>query len=683
MFVQSWEALHFFLLGQYKIETRYKFMINKTIKIFLIAFASCTAVYAKDYTLTSPDKKNTIRITIDKTISWSVSREEELLIKPSQMSLSLNDGKNAGISPEVLKSDVKSVNENITAVVPVKNRMITNNYNEIKLTFKGSYAVEFRAYNDGVAYRFVTSFGKEHVEVNNEKVAFNFNENCNIYLPKEDNAELQSHYEADFKVTKLAEIPAETYGYLPLYVATNRGTKMVITESDLTDYPNLFLFGTGGNSLTGRFPKVILEAKPKENSDRAEVIVKKADYQAKTSGNRTYPWRVVVISPDDKGLLENELVYKLAKPNALKDTKWIKPGKVAWDWWNDNNVYGVNFKSGVNTATYKYYVDFAAEYGLEYIILDEGWSRTTTDLMAPNKELDLESLISYANSKKVGVILWALWKPLDVDMDKILDQYVKWGVKGVKVDFMARADQYMVNFYERAAKATAARKLLLDMHGAYKPVGLNREYPNLINYEGVRGMENNKWEATITPVHNTTLPFTRMVAGPMDYTPGAMINTNKDEFYVNFGSPMSRGTRAHQTAMYVMYDSPLQMFCDNPSNYKREPVYTRYISRIPTVWDKTIALEGKIGEYAAVARKNGNKWYIAGMTNWESRTFSIPLKFLDGKKYKVEILKDGINVAKHAADFEIINKEISAADVLSMEMAAGGGYTAILTPVTP
>lgn len=656
-------------------------MINKTINIFLIAVATWTSVSAKDYTLTSPDKKNTIKIMVDKTITWSVSRGQELLIKPSPMSLTLNAGKKPGISPVVLKSDMKSVSETITAVVPVKNRLITDQYNELKLSFKGDYAVEFRAYNDGVAYRFVTNYGDVLVEVSNEQVAFDFNDNCKIYLPKENNAELQSHYEADFKVTKLAEIPAETYGYLPLYVATTAGTKMVITESDLKDYPNLFLFGTGGNSLSAGFPKVILEAKPKENSDRAEVIIKKADYHAKTGGNRTYPWRVVVISPDDKGLLENELVYKLAKPNVLKDTKWIKPGKVAWDWWNDNNIYGVNFKSGLNTATYRYYVDFAAEYGLEYIILDEGWSRTTTDLLAPNKELDLEALISYANSKKVGVILWALWKPLDLNMDQILDQYVKWGVKGVKVDFMARADQYMVNFYERAAKATAARKLLLDMHGAYKPVGLNREYPNLINYEGVRGMENNKWDSTITPVHNTVLPFTRMVAGPMDYTPGAMVNTNRNEFYINFGSPMSRGTRAHQAAMYVMYDAPLQMFCDNPSSYKREPVFTHYISHIPTVWDRTIALEGKIGEYAVVARKNGDKWYIAGMTNWEARTFNISLSFLDGKKYKIEILKDGVNVAKHAADYEIMNKEISAGAQLPVEMAAGGGYTAILTPV--
>lgn len=653
----------------------------KYVKILIFFVLLHTAVFAKEYTLVSPDKMITLKIAIDKTISWSVLRNQELLIKPSPMSLMLSDGRSLGIAPVVSKFDLDSHNEIITATVPVRNKLIPDIYNELRLTMKGDYTIEFRAYNDGVAYRFVTSLGEKSIEVTNEQVVFNFNENCQIYLPKENNPELQSHYEADFRATRLADVSRGTYGYLPLYISTEKSTKMVITESDLHDYPNLFLYGTAGNSLTGSFPKVILESKAKENSDRAEVIVKKAEYHAKTNGNRSYPWRTVIISPTDKGLLENEMVYKLSRPNVLKETGWIKPGKAAWDWWNDNNIYGVNFKSGINTDTYKYYVDFASEYGLEYIILDEGWSRTTANLLASNPELDLQQLIKYADSKKVGVILWALWKPLDQNMDKILDQYVKWGVKGVKVDFMARADQYMVNFYERAAAATAKRKLLLDMHGAYKPVGLNREYPNLINYEGVRGMENNKWEETITPVHNTTLPFTRMVAGPMDYTPGAMLNSNKDEFHVNFNSPMSRGTRAHQTAMYIIYDSPLQMLCDNPSNYKMEPVYTRYISRFPTVWDRTIALEGKIGEYAVMARKKDGNWYIGGMTNWDARTFEIPLTFLGGKKYKIEILKDGINVGKHAADYQIVTQEVNNKDKLSIDMAAGGGYTAVLTPL--
>lgn len=655
--------------------------MDKALKLLIFSLLLNLTAFAKDYMLTSPDGKNTIHVSVGNSISWSVMRNKELLIKPSPMSMLLGDGRKPGIFPVVLKAETHSVNQTIEAIVPVRNKLIPEIYNELKLMMKGNYTVEFRAYNDGVAYRFITGMGKQPVEIKNEEVGFNFNENCKIYLPKEDNPELQSHYEAVFKAMKLAEISPETYGYLPLYISTAAGTKMVITESDISDYPNLFLFGTGGNSLTGRFPKVILESKLKEGADREDVILKKADYQAKTTGNRTYPWRVVIISPDDKGLLENEMVYKLAKPNILKDTEWIKPGKVSWDWWSNKNIYGVNFESGINTDTYKYYVDFASEYGLEYIILDEGWSRTTTDLMAPTPKLDIQGLIKYAAAKNVGVVLWTLWKPLDKNMDQILDQYVKWGVKGIKVDFMARADQYIVNFYEKVAAAAAKHKLLVDFHGAYKPVGLNREYPNVLNYEGVKGLEQNKWSEIITPAHDVTLPFTRMVAGPMDYTPGAMINSNENEFHVSWNIPMSMGTRAHQAAMYVLYDSPLQMLCDNPSNYKREPVYTNYISRFPTVWDKTIALEGKIEEYAVVARKKDKKWYIGGLTNWTARKFSIPLTFLDGKKYKIEILHDGENAGRQAADYQLITKEVANGDTLSVDMAAGGGYAAILSPV--
>jgi alpha-glucosidase len=658
-----------------------KYKLHKALFMALLCVLFTTTVSAKEYIVSSPDQKNTVKVDVEKNITWSVLRIGEVLIKPSKMSLSIGDGRKLGQSPLVSKAGITTVNQSITAIVPVKNKLINDSYNLLTIAFKGGYTLEFRAYNDGVAYRFVTALGPQAVEIEDEEVALNFNEDCLVYLPKESNEELQSHYEGDFKPVKLSDISSGTYGYLPLYAAAPSGTKMVITEADLNDYPNLFLFGNGNNSLSGRFPKVILESKPKDKSDRNEVITKKAPYHARTIGNRSYPWRTIIISADDKGLLENELVYKLATPNVLKETAWIKPGKVAWDWWNANNIYGVNFKSGLNTATYKYYIDFAADYGLDYIILDEGWSRTTTDLLAANPDIDMKELVRYGKQKNVGVILWALWKPLDNNMDKILDQYVAWGIKGVKVDFMARADQYMVNFYERAAAATAKRKLLLDMHGAYKPVGLNRKYPNLINYEGVRGMENNKWEATITPVHNSTLPFTRMVAGPMDFTPGAMLNTNKDDFYINFNSPVSRGTRAHQASMYVLYDSPLQMLCDNPSNYRKEPVYTNYISRFPTVWDKTIALEGKIGEYVVMARKNGKKWYIAAMTNWDARTFNIPLTFLDGKKYKIEILKDGVNVDKHASDYILFTQEISKGETLSIPMAAGGGYTAILSPI--
>lgn len=313
--------------------------------------------------------------------------------------------------------------------------------------------------------------------------------------------------------------------------------------------------------------------------------------------------------------------------------------------------------------------------------MDEGWSATTTNLLEPAKDLDLESVIRYAKSKNVGVILWALWQPLDKDMDKILDQFKKWGAVGIKVDFMARADQYMVNFFERTAAAAAKRELIVDLHGAYKPVGLNRKYPNVLNYEGVRGLENNKWENTITPEHNVTLPFTRMAAGPMDYTPGAMINANKTNFHITYTEPMSMGTRAHQAAMYIVYDSPLQMLADNPSNYKKEPIFTHYIASIPTSWDRTIGLGGEVAKFLVTARQKGNTWYIGSMTNWDAREISVKLDFLDQKKYSVEILEDGINADQHAADYRIVKDEVSKGQNLVIKMAPGGGWSAILKPI--
>jgi alpha-glucosidase len=534
----------------------------------------------------------------------------------------------------------------------------------------------FRAYNDGVAYRFETALPAKEIEVKGEQADFNFSSNYKVFWPEEKDPDFQSHYESLYKDSMIAAFPANAHAALPMLLITDSGTKMLISESDLYDYPNLFLFGTKGNGVTSGFPKVILESVPVR--DRSNKITKLADYSAKTSGRRVFPWRSVAICKEDKELLENNLTYKLSSASVLKNTAWIKPGKVAWDWWNDNNVYGVDFKSGINTATYKYYIDFAAAYGLEYIMLDEGWTKTTTDLMHTHANIDIQEIIDYGKSKNVGVWLWTLWGPLDKDMESILALYKKWGAIGIKVDFMARADQYMVNFYERVAATAAKYELMVDLHGAYKPVGLNRKYPNVLSYEGVRGLENCKWSEEITPGHDLRLPFIRMAAGPMDFTPGAMLNASKKDFKINFSSPMSMGTRAHQVAMYVMYESPLQMLADNPSNYLKDTICTRFISRIPTVWDKTIPLDGKVGEYAVVARKKGDKWYISGMTDWNARTLDHILFFLDNKTYSMEVLTDGINADKHAADYKITRSNVTRGDKITIKMEKGGGWCAIL-----
>jgi alpha-glucosidase len=384
-----------------------------------------------------------------------------------------------------------------------------------------------------------------------------------------------------------------------------------------------------------------------------------------------------MISKEDARLVENQMVFLLSRENKLAETDWIKPGLVAWDWWNDNNIYGVDFKSGLDTQTYKYYIDFASKYHIPYIILDEGWTKSTANIKEANQNLNIQELIAYGKSKNVDIILWCLWNALDADMNNILDIYAGWGAKGIKVDFMARSEQFMVNFYERTAKACADRKLLVDFHGAFKPSGMARAYPNIVNHEGVKGMENNKWSKDITPEHDVTLCFTRMLAGPMDYTPGAMVNKNEKDYSVSFSSPMGQGTRCHQLAMYVCYDSPLQMLNDSPSNYYKEPESTSFISRMPTVWDETKVLDAKVGDYILMTRHKGNDWYIGALTDWAARTLDLDLSFLGEGTYEIEIMQDGINADKQASDYKRIVKQVTKADKLKVGLAAGGGWAAI------
>jgi alpha-glucosidase len=637
-----------------------------------------TSVFAKNYELFSPDKRVKIVVSVNDKIAWSVFFNGQVMLEPGHLAMDFAHGFHLGLDPVVSQEKRSSTDEMITAIVPFKRRLIQNRYNELSLAFKGNYILRLRAYNEGAAYRFETNFKEPEVQVVSEQSDFRFSSDCRVFWPTESDTAFQSHFENIFKDTVVSAFNDRQHGNLPMLLTTLSQVRLLITEADLYDYPNMFLYGSSSNYVTAGFPRVIKTSQPR--GDRGIRVTELANYIASTKGIRTYPWRIVSISNDDKQILENNMVYQLSSPNILKDVSWIKPGKVAWDWWNANNIYGVDFKSGLNTETYKYYIDFASSFGLEYIILDEGWSRTTTDVLQARKEIDIEELVRYGTSKNVGVILWTLWGPLDKNLDNILNKFAQWGVKGIKVDFMARADQYMVNYYERVAKAAAKRKLLVDFHGAYKPVGLNRKYPNVISFEGVRGMENCKWEANITPVHNVTLPFTRMVAGPMDYTPGAMINANKDNFRIVFTEPMSMGTRAHQAAMYIVFESPLQMLADNPSNYWRDTAYTCFIASIPTIWDTTIALHAKAGEYLVTARRNGTKWYIGGMTDFSKRELKLSLSFLDNRNYTMNVVSDGANVSRHASDYKKGSQMVSKGDSITIAMESGGGWAAIFTP---
>jgi alpha-glucosidase len=437
----------------------------------------------------------------------------------------------------------------------------------------------------------------------------------------------------------------------------------------------LYLRGNSNESLYGKFPAYALADKAK--NDRDVPVTKRADFIAKTKGQRSFPWRLLIVAEKDGDLIESQMVYKLAKPLQLDDTSWIKPGKVAWDWYNYNNIYGVDFRAGVNTETYKYYIDFAAKYGIEYIILDEGWY-VLGDLMNIVEDMDMEELFRYAKSKNVGIIPWVIWKTLDDQLEEAMDQFEKWGAKGLKVDFMQRDDQWMVNYYHKITKETAKRHMLVDFHGSYKPTGLGRAYPNHITREGVRGLENCKWGDAANPEYNVTIPFIRMVAGPMDFTPGAMVNAQKDNFKPIFNRPMSLGTRCHQLAMYVVYESPLQMLADSPSNYLREPECMEFLAKVPTVWDETKVLDAKVADYVLVARKNGDEWYVGAMTDWTARELTVDFSFLGPGRHTIDIYKDGINADRIGNDYKKETKKISARDKMKIKLAPGGGWAAII-----
>ena len=647
-------------------------------RLYAIIFAfllCCTVVSGEVYSLKSPDGKIEFRVQVDQEITYDVLLDGESLIKPSPVSMVLSGHRILGKNVQVKQVSGRVVNETIEAVVPVKSRLIRDCYNETCLEFKGGYSLEFRVYDDGAAYRFRTQYpGK--ITVISEEVEVCFAGDYTVYFPEETS--FMTHQERLYKVLPLSEIKPEQMASLPILVKTPGGPSVAVTESDLWDYPGMYVTGMedSGFAVKGVFPQYALEEK-REN-DRNIKVTKRADYLAVTTGTRAFPWRVLVIARKDADLVESQMIYKLARPLALKDTSWIKPGKVAWDWWNANNIRGVDFPAGINTATYKYYIDFAARYNLEYIILDEGWYKLG-NLLDINPDIDMEELLAYAREKKVGIILWVVWKTLEDQMQEALDRFAQWGVKGIKVDFMQRDDQEVVNFYWKVAAEAAKRHLVVDFHGSYKPSGIRRAYPNVLTREGVKGLEHSKWCEDASPENAVTIPFIRMLAGPMDYTPGAMNNATKENFRPIFTQPMSQGTRCHQLAMYVIYESPLQMLADSPSNYYREQECMEFLSQVPTVWDETRVLDGQVGDYILVARRSWDTWFIGAMTDWTPRELTVDLSFLGSGSWWVKMYEDGINAHRLAIDYKKKVTDVDSSRKLTVKLAPGGGWAAMFT----
>ncbi|HCX20457.1 MAG: alpha-glucosidase [Flammeovirgaceae bacterium] len=647
------------------------------MKRFLFVFILFAGIQlsAQQFSITSPDDQLSIVIDINDTISWSASLYGQVVIQKNQIAVIESGKRELGISAKVKSESRESSKSYVSVPVPHKDSRIEEDYNQLTLEFKGGYSLLFRVFNDGLGYRFIDGFKKSR-QVVDEVMNLTFPEGATSFFPQEES--MYSHNERLYPKKNLSDLSSDDFCSLPVLFQSN-DVNVLFTETALHDYPGMFLKGGNGTLMQTQFPKYVLEAVPaKDSPDRNQDLISKADYIAQLEGEKKLPWRVFVITKEDKDLVESNLTYLMAEPTVI-NTDWIKPGKVAWDWYNANNVYGVDFKSGLNTATYKYYIDFASKNGIEYVILDEGWTKSTTEILGFNPEMDVPELIAYGKEKGVGIILWVLWKPLDDNLIEILETYKSWGAKGIKVDFMQRNDQYMVASYEKIAKKAAELELLVDYHGAFKPSGLRRKYPNVINYEGVKGSENNKWSADASPEHNVTIPFTRMVAGPMDYTPGAMNNKHEINYNISFERPMSLGTRAHQVAMYTVYEAPLQMLCESPSRYYQEQETVDFITQIPTVWDETLVLAGKVSDYIAVARRNGDAWYIGAMTDWTARSLDLDMNFLGDGTFDVRVFKDGVNADRFAEDFGLEEISVTSDSKLTISMASGGGWSAIIT----
>lgn len=648
--------------------------MKRTFAFALALCLGCTIMAQKKYELTSPDRQVKATVSVDEQLTYNLAYGNETLLDNCTLGMEIGEEK-LGTNPKVVRASRKNVSETITPVVPLKYATVDNHYNQLLLKFRGGYSIEFRAFDNGFAYRFITD-RKGSMEVRNETFDLHFPGDYLLHMQQPGG--FKTSYEEEYRHVESKEWKeSDRMALLPLLIDTRKDCKILFSESDLSDYPGMFLKSRGANSVEAVFPRVPLEFG--EDGDRSQKILKEADYIARTEGKRNFPWRYFVIAPNDGDLIENTMTLQLAEKNVLDDTSWIKPGQASWEWWNGATPYGpdVNFEAGCNLDTYKYFIDFAAHYGIPYIIMDEGWAMSTRDPYTPNPKVDVHELIRYGKEKNVGIVLWLTWLTVENNFG-LFETFEKWGVKGVKIDFMDRSDQWMVNFYERVAKEAAKHHLLVDFHGSFKPSGLEYKYPNVISYEGVRGMEQ---MGGCRPDNSVYLPFIRNAVGPMDYTPGAMLSMQPEVYRSERPNSASIGTRAYQMALFVIFESGLQMMADNPTLYYRNDECTRFLTQVPQTWDETIALKAKVGEYVIVAKRKGEKWYIGGMTNnqQKERTFDIALDFLpEGKACKITSFEDGINANRQAMDYRKKEQTLKKGDILHVRMARNGGFAAVI-----
>ena len=663
-------------------------------KFFFLFCLISLCASAGNYEVSSPNGKLKVTITTDEGVKWSVDYDGRQVLLPSAIDIRLSQGRKTYGLGKVGKVARYTVNGSFKNPF-YKKLNISDAYGQLLMYTTEKFTIEVRAYDDGAAYRLISS-NKKPLTVTDETVEFCFGDDYQAFVPYvNDNRGGERYcysFESYYDEAPLSKMYPDSLAITPLAVCLPDGMKAIVMDAGVENYPGMMLKKGEGNVLKAEFAPYPLEQEI-GGYDRLNLVpTKRADYIAKFVKQQSLPWRAVVITERDADILNCDMAQRLAPACRIADTSWIKPGKVAWDWWNNCNITGVDFLSGMNTDTYLYYIDFAAKNRVEYIIIDEGWSGKESLMEGLSPDIDLKRLIAYGKEKGVGIILWSSWRnligsnPLGgiAATEAVMKHYADMGIKGFKVDFFDRDDQQVIASAYQVAECAAKYHLYLDYHGL-KPFGIQRAYPNIFNFEGVKGLENSKWEPRVGdgPLHNqprydVTAPYLRMLAGPMDYTPGAMMNAMKDSFFGNNDHPMSQGTRVHQMAMYTTFEAPLQMMADSPTKYIQNQECTDFIAQIPTTFDETVALDGQLGEYTVIARRKGSVWYVAAMTDWTARDLTISLDFIGEGQHTADIFADGVNAHKEATDYKHTQQTVTSKDRLTVHLSSGGGWTAII-----
>ena len=650
--------------------------MNLRILHFCLLTAIALSVTAAPVKISSPDGKIELQVMVDKNVSVKLCLDDKTIMEIDRIGLETDKGWLPAANAKVRSVQKNTVNRMIKPLIREKQAEFPEKYNEAVFTLSDKTKIQFRVYNDGMAYRFILNLPGE-IKIINDHAGFTFGKDAVITFQK-DNNNPNSDYEKPYITSTIPDLAVDDMGNLPALVQYGTGECILLLEANSRDYPVMWI-KKAEQGLTTHYWGVPTGYNDNGNYYNRKRTTGNKDYIAQTQATRDFPWKAFAITRKETDLLTNHLVYLLGEECKIKDPLWIKPGWVTFDWWSRRGIHGVDFKAGINNETAKYMIDFAAEFGLRYFLFDDGWTYQD-DLTRTIPGLDIAEVVRYADTKNVDVMLWVSYALFDEQMEAALKQFHKWGVKGIKIDFMNRSDQEIVNFYWRAAEACALHQMVVNFHGAYRPDGLRRAYPNVLTREALIEFEYNGMRDWDNPDHHCTLPFIRNVAGPMDYIPGTMNNATKKDFRINGDKPMGQGTRAHAIALAVIAESPMQMLSDAQPLYYNNRECTQFLTQIPVEWDETVPLDGKVGDYVSLARRNGNIWYVAAITDWTPRTMELSFDFLDeGKSYRMEIIKDGVNADVTAVDYKKEVAEVKKGAKTTVNLASGGGWIAKLS----